>query len=740
MTCMEGYFINPNPGSSYTSLAETTTRAAGKGAIASWSATGQGVASGHDFLNRGFLNALLTNGVSTLGEATQAGKQYLFSIGASPDLLDTYLLFGDPALRMPVSVTTITSDNPDPSDVNTAYTVAVEVKGNYSTPTGTVNVSDGTGATCNINLAVDGTGSCNLTSTTPGLKTLTASYQGDGINNKSVGRVTHSVKAASTTNITGDSPDPSLQHQAYTVSVNVNGAYETPTGTVSINDGAGASCTATLTGGAGSCALTSTVPGTKSISANYSGDASYKVSNATTSHQVTAVFTLSGTILDYLDFPIPGVSVSNGAGQTVTSDSLGGYTFTNLIAGTYTVTPNLLGFDFSPNSRETTITDGNLTGIDFTGSQSGPLHTVSGTVVDSSNAPLSGVKIVDNYGRSAVTNTSGEYTFPGFPSGTYTLEARLVGYAFAPVSTEITVVDADLADINFTGTAYTVPMLVSPANNTKTNNNDVELVWKALRNTVYYKVLISKDETFTTKTKVLVYPEGTEIQLTHMLQDFPDGKYYWKVKAFYAGDAKSPWSEVRMFKVDTVPPAVPKLYKPNNNKYKADSTPTLSIYPAAGAKFYHYQVAANDAFTMIVAESDDKAGLTWTVPVENELDYGEYFWRVKSIDAAKNVSAWSDVRRILISFQKLPKYGAVTTDTAPTFEWLAVANAKNYRLEISRIDGEPDERIISGLLGLTLYTLPNDASLAVGNYQWRLVVTIGVEEFPTPWSPLTIAP
>jgi hypothetical protein len=509
---------------------------------------------------------------------------------------------------------------------------------------------------------------------------------------------------------------------------------------VSINDGAGASCTATLTGGAGSCALTSTVPGTKSISANYSGDASYKVSNATTSHQVTAVFTLSGTILDYLDFPIPGVSVSNGAGQTVTSDSLGGYTFTNLIAGTYTVTPNLLGFDFSPNSRETTITDGNLTGIDFTGSQSGPLHTVSGTVVDSSNAPLSGVKIVDNYGRSAVTNTSGEYTFPGFPSGTYTLEARLVGYAFAPVSTEITVVDADLADINFTGTAYTVPMLVSPANNTKTNNNDVELVWKALRNTVYYKVLISKDETFTTKTKVLVYPEGTEIQLTHMLQDFPDGKYYWKVKAFYAGDAKSPWSEVRMFKVDTVPPAVPKLYKPNNNKYKADSTPTLSIYPAAGAKFYHYQVAADDAFTMIVAESDDKAGLTWTVPVENELDYGEYFWRVKSIDAAKNVSAWSDVRRILISFQKLPKYGAVTTDTAPTFEWLAVANAKNYRLEISRIDGEPDERIISGLLGLTLYTLPNDASLAVGNYQWRLVVTIGVEEFPTPWSPLTIAP
>jgi hypothetical protein len=740
MTCMEGYFINPRPGSSYISLAKTTTRAAGMGAIASWSATGQGVASGHDFLNRGFLTALLTNGVSTLGEATQAGKQYLFSVNASPDLLDTYLLFGDPALRMPVSVTTITSDTPDPSDVNTPYTVAVEVKGNYATPTGMVNVSDGAGATCNITLDENGVGSCNLTSTTPGLKTLTASYPNDGINNGSIGRASHSVKAASTTVITGDAPDPSLQYQPYTVSVTVSGAYGAPTGTVYISDGAGASCTATLTGGSGSCALISTVPGEKTISANYSGNASYRTSNDTELHNVTAVYSISGTIHDYLDVPISGVEVSNGVGQTVITDLSGVYTFTSLLTGTYTLTPNLLGFDFNPASREVMITNANVTGINFTGSQSGPLHTVSGTVVDASSAPLPGVTIGDNFARKAVTDSSGAYTFPGFPAGTYTLQAQLAGYAFAPESTEVTVVDADLAGVDFTGTAYTFPVLVSPANKTKTNNNDMELVWKTVRNTVYYKLLVSKDEAFSTKVvKALVYPEGTELQLTHLLEDFPDGKYYWKVKAFYAGGAKSPWSEVRIFKVDTVPPAVPKLYKPKDNKYKAGFTPTFTIYPATGAKYYHYQVAVDDTFTTIAAESDMLAGLTWTVPEENALEYGEYFWRVLSIDAAGNVSAWSDARRLLISFQKLPKYGTVTTDKTPTFEWLAVTNAENYRLEISRI-GEVDERIISGLAGLTLYTLPNDAQLAAGNYQWRMVAVIGAEELPTPWSLLTIAP
>ncbi len=98
MACLEGYYINPNPAQD--SLAEVTARAVNKGAIASWSATGEGDAGGHDYLNRAFLNAVYTSGAQTVGAATQAGKQALFTIGASPDLLDTYLLFGDPALRI----------------------------------------------------------------------------------------------------------------------------------------------------------------------------------------------------------------------------------------------------------------------------------------------------------------------------------------------------------------------------------------------------------------------------------------------------------------------------------------------------------------------------------------------------------------------------------------------------------------------------------------------------------------
>ncbi len=99
MTCQDGYFIHTTP--AYESIAEKLTRKEGGGAVASWSATGDGLTAAHDYLNRGFLTALLINGVETLGQATTAGELALFATNADLDLLDTYLLFGDPAMRVP---------------------------------------------------------------------------------------------------------------------------------------------------------------------------------------------------------------------------------------------------------------------------------------------------------------------------------------------------------------------------------------------------------------------------------------------------------------------------------------------------------------------------------------------------------------------------------------------------------------------------------------------------------------
>jgi uncharacterized repeat protein (TIGR01451 family) len=98
MTCLEGSFHYPYPGT--TAVGEGIVVAAGKGGIASWSPTGFGVTYGHDQLDRGFLDSVFADDQRLIGPATYAGKLRLYNAGYSLDQIQTYHLFGDPALRI----------------------------------------------------------------------------------------------------------------------------------------------------------------------------------------------------------------------------------------------------------------------------------------------------------------------------------------------------------------------------------------------------------------------------------------------------------------------------------------------------------------------------------------------------------------------------------------------------------------------------------------------------------------
>src|SRR5207245_5759081 len=73
------------------------------------------------------------------------------------------------------TTTAITGHTPNPSAVGQAVAVTFTVTSSGGTPTGNVTVSDGA-ATCTGTVAA---GTCNLTPTTAGAKTLTATYGGD---------------------------------------------------------------------------------------------------------------------------------------------------------------------------------------------------------------------------------------------------------------------------------------------------------------------------------------------------------------------------------------------------------------------------------------------------------------------------------------------------------------------------------------------------------------------------------
>ncbi len=72
MDCLDGYWNYAVD--AWTSLAEEMVRVPGKGAVAAYSPTGLGVASGHDILNRAFYSAIFEGGVQELGPATIDSK------------------------------------------------------------------------------------------------------------------------------------------------------------------------------------------------------------------------------------------------------------------------------------------------------------------------------------------------------------------------------------------------------------------------------------------------------------------------------------------------------------------------------------------------------------------------------------------------------------------------------------------------------------------------------------------
>ncbi len=81
-------------------------------------------------------------------------------------------------------------------------------------------------------------------------------------------------------------------------------------------------------------------------------------------------YSISGSVTPSASGAGTTLSLSGASSGSATADSSGNFTFTNLAAGNYTVTPAKSGFTFTPVSQPVTIASANVTGINFTATPS----------------------------------------------------------------------------------------------------------------------------------------------------------------------------------------------------------------------------------------------------------------------------------------------------------------------------------------------------------------------------------
>jgi uncharacterized repeat protein (TIGR01451 family) len=372
------------------------------------------------------------------------------------------------------TTTTITSDSPDPSvvgqPVTVQWSVTVNPPGSVAVPlTGTVTVSDGT-AQCVADVSL---GACNITFTSPGARSITATYAGDISYNGSASTpvTAHQVdKADTTTTITSDAPDPSTPGQSvivqWTVTVNAPGSG-TPTGTVTVSDSVD-SCNAPVE--AGQCTVALTTTGNRTLSATYGGDLNVNGSSDTESHDVcpstvvtTAADSGAGSLREVAGAACAGSTITFDAGVFATPQTITLTTGELLIDRNLTIDARLRQVTVSGNNASrafnvgagTTLTVIGLTisGSQGAGSGGGILNngtlTLVGSTLSGNAATADGGAIGASAGATSVTlinSTISGNTANGSGGG-----IAILGGTFTSINSTLTNNRAD-SDGNETGT------------------------------------------------------------------------------------------------------------------------------------------------------------------------------------------------------------------------------------------------------------------------------------------------
>jgi hypothetical protein len=270
---------------------------------------------------------------------------------------------------------------------NGSFTVTPTKAGFVFTPASSAVTVNGANATANfgstqvftISGTISGPGGSGATVNLTGAATATVTANASGLYSFSVPNGSYTVTptkagfvftpASSAVTVNGANATANFgSAQIFTITGTISGAGGSGA-TVKLTGATTATVIANASGGYsfsvvnGSYTVTPTKAGFAFTPANQA--ITVNGANKTANFSSAPTFTISGTISG-IGASGATVKLTGAATATVTTNSSGVYTFTGVTAGSYTVTPSKPLVIFLPGSKSTTVTSGNVTGINFT--------------------------------------------------------------------------------------------------------------------------------------------------------------------------------------------------------------------------------------------------------------------------------------------------------------------------------------------------------------------------------------
>jgi len=269
-------------------------------------------------------------------------------------------------------------------------------------------------------------------------------------------------------------------------------------------------------------------------------------------------------------------------------------------------------------------------------------------------------------------------------------------------------------------TPPSTPSLVLPDSCAILNIQTVNFIWRRATDNLsrvrYYTLQYATSHLFLNPVTLDSIADTTRVS-----SPLGDSVYYWRVRCKdFAGNISS-WSLIRSFRVDTTTPTAPILVAPTNGYLTNNSSITFIWRKSVSTdvRFYTIQYARNSSFTG--ADSAVRTDTTYTTILTDTT----YYWRVRAVDSAGNLSTWSSVWSFELDTRVpnaptlvSPINGVWFTNTSVIFNWSQVTfDAKSpvrYILQVDTLTTFTTPRIDTTSLVSDTLTLLQD------RYYWRV--------------------
>lgn len=183
-------------------------------------------------------------------------------------------------------------------------------------------------------------------------------------------------------------------------------------------------------------------------------------------------------------------------------------------------------------------------------------------------------------------------------------------------------------------------VLSSPQNDIYVNFTNITLNWQTLPNATSYSVEVLN---VTNGQQVYSNSSITGISVTLNIPNLADGVYEWRVKAKNS-TTETQQHVARKFSIDTVNPNQVQNQTPANNSIQTVNQQlsfTWTTIPDSGTVqspiSYKVELSHDENFTTISQISNASSALFQ----QTFISGGIYFWRIKAIDGAGNISVAS---------------------------------------------------------------------------------------------------